>query len=111
MECVIDCGHHSDDNGFFAQMHKEFIEAIEKNLQIQKGAKKKTKRHKKWVAERILGSVMSQGELMFMTKWKNKDDVAFVSAQQAKLKFPELVIKYFEKRLKWHPIHENQLKH
>jgi hypothetical protein len=85
------------------------MQAIEKNLQCSMEGKKKNKRQKKWIAERILGSVVSNGELLFMTKWRNKDDVAFVSAQQAKLKFPELVIDYFNKRLKWHPIHENQL--
>lgn len=104
VECVFDCGEHSDDD-FFAQMHKEFVEAIEKNFKCT-GSKKKNK--KKWEAEKILGSVMSDGELMFMIKWKAKDDVTLISAQQATQKYPELVKFYFKRRLQWSPVHDKQ---
>ena len=90
-------------------MHKQFVEAIEKNLLDQANSnKKKKKKQKKWEAEKILGSVMSDGELMFMVKWKDKDDVALISAHQATKKYPKLVQYYFARRLQWSPIHDKQ---
>lgn len=89
-------------------MHKEFVEAIEKNIKCTGGKKKDKKKSKKLEAEKILGTVMSDGELMFMIKWKEKDEIALINAQQATQKYPKLVKFYFARRLQWSPIHDKQ---
>lgn len=50
----------------------------------------------------IIGSTDRQGELMFLIKWKNTDEVALLSAREASKRWPQMVIGFYEDKLTWH---------
>uniref|UniRef100_A0A1A8NLW7 Chromobox homolog 3b n=2 Tax=Nothobranchius pienaari TaxID=704102 RepID=A0A1A8NLW7_9TELE len=52
--------------------------------------------------ECIIGSTDRKGELMFLVKWKNSDDVALLPAREASLRCPQVVIDFYEQKLSWH---------
>ncbi|MCI4374569.1 hypothetical protein PGIGA_G00007690 [Pangasianodon gigas] len=52
--------------------------------------------------ERIIGSTDRQGELMFLIKWHDTDDVALLSAREASVRWPKMVISFYEDKLSWH---------
>ncbi|KAM3873369.1 chromobox protein homolog 3b [Diretmus argenteus] len=58
--------------------------------------------------ECIIGSTDRQGELMFLVKWKNSDDVALLSAHEASARCPQVVVDFYEKKLTWHCGDEEQ---
>ncbi|XP_076004701.1 chromobox protein homolog 3b isoform X2 [Genypterus blacodes] len=58
--------------------------------------------------ECIIGSTDRQGELMFLVKWKNSDDVALLSAYEASARCPQVVIDFYEQKLTWHCGDEEQ---
>ncbi|XP_014003301.2 chromobox protein homolog 3 isoform X2 [Salmo salar] len=59
-------------------------------------------------AERIIGSTDRHGELMFLIKWKNRDEVALLSAREASARYPEVVVAFYEDKLTWHSGDEDQ---
>ncbi|XP_071397119.1 chromobox protein homolog 3b [Centroberyx affinis] len=58
--------------------------------------------------ECIIGSTDRQGELMFLVKWKNSDDVALLSAREASARCPQVVVDFYEQKLTWHCGDEEQ---
>ncbi|KAK6327066.1 hypothetical protein J4Q44_G00027110 [Coregonus suidteri] len=58
--------------------------------------------------ERIIGSTDRHGELMFLVKWKNCDEVALLSAREASTRCPQVVVAFYEEKLTWHSGDEDQ---
>ncbi|CAB1333827.1 unnamed protein product [Coregonus sp. 'balchen'] len=58
--------------------------------------------------ERIIGSTDRHGELMFLVKWKNCDEVALLSAREASARCPQVVVAFYEEKLTWHSGDEDQ---
>ncbi|XP_052367780.1 chromobox protein homolog 3b isoform X3 [Oncorhynchus keta] len=58
--------------------------------------------------DRIIGSTDRHGELMFLIKWKNRDEVALLSAREASARYPEVVVAFYEDKLTWHSGDEDQ---
>uniref|UniRef100_A0A3Q0SGB3 Chromobox homolog 3b n=1 Tax=Amphilophus citrinellus TaxID=61819 RepID=A0A3Q0SGB3_AMPCI len=52
--------------------------------------------------ECIIGSTDRKGELMFLVKRKNSDDVALLPAREASARCPQVVIDFYEQKLTWH---------
>lgn len=58
--------------------------------------------------ECIIGSTDRQGELVFLIKWKNSEDVALLPAREASARYPQMVISFYERKLTWHCGDEDQ---
>ncbi|KAJ8004799.1 hypothetical protein DPEC_G00140060 [Dallia pectoralis] len=58
--------------------------------------------------ECIIGSTDRHGELMFLVKWKNSDEVALLSATEASARCPKVVVAFYEEKLSWHSGDEEQ---
>lgn len=51
--------------------------------------------------EKIIGATESNGELMFLIKWKNTNKADLLSSKVAKVACPLTVIEFFEKQVCW----------
>ncbi|CAI6372995.1 unnamed protein product [Macrosiphum euphorbiae] len=53
------------------------------------------------IPDRILGATDRSGHLIFLMKWKGLEETELISAQEANLLCPQVVIKFYESRLSW----------
>ena len=52
-------------------------------------------------AEKIVGATFETGKIFFSVKWKDCDLTDIVSASEANLRIPQLVIQFYEQRVDW----------
>ena len=52
-------------------------------------------------AEKIVGATFETGKIFFSVKWKDCDQTDIVSAKEANLRIPQLVIQFYEERVEW----------
>ncbi|XP_025196724.1 chromobox protein homolog 3-like [Melanaphis sacchari] len=56
--------------------------------------------------DKIIGATDSSGQLMFLLRWKGEkgdEKTELISSKEANVKYPQIVIKFYEERLSWYP--------
>lgn len=93
---------HLDCPSMIEEFERAFRKRDEKRQQQQNGVELRRGQRpdpQNFEADRIVGATDSSGELMYLMKWKGRDQTDLVPARQANVKCPRLVIQFFERRL------------
>ncbi|XP_003245689.1 chromobox protein homolog 1-like [Acyrthosiphon pisum] len=59
------------------------------------------------IPDKILGATVVNGHLMFLLKWKELEEAELITAEEANLMYPQVVIHFYESRLTWNSNSEN----
>lgn len=54
------------------------------------------------IPDKIIGATFSDSELKFLMKWKDTETADVVTAKQANVICPQIVIDFYESKLVWH---------
>lgn len=101
---------HCKQSNFFLQLERdsdqENVSANDKkkkadNKDIGKPTKIRNGFEKGLEAEKILGISDSTGQILFLMKWRGSDETEVVTAKEANIKCPQVVIKFYEQRIKF----------
>jgi len=55
----------------------------------------------KKIPQKIMNATNSSGQLEFSMKWRGIKETELIPAKEANLKWPQIVIKFYEERLEW----------
>ncbi|XP_060874010.1 chromobox protein homolog 3-like [Metopolophium dirhodum] len=50
------------------------------------------------IPEKIMGKTVENGQLVFLMKWRGIEEFNLIPAKEANLKYPQIVIKYYEEK-------------
>lgn len=104
---------NDDDNG---KMSKEAEEvenrSAEKKQRKRKPARKSDETSRTdddgpkgfeqgFVAESLVGITEEDGQLLFLVKWKNKDELELVPSKETRKHVPNMVIDFYQDRIVW----------
>lgn len=53
------------------------------------------------IAEKIIGATDASGQLRFLMKWKGIDEGDLMLAKEVNLRYPHIVLKFYEERIEW----------
>ncbi|XP_018363083.1 PREDICTED: chromobox protein homolog 5-like [Trachymyrmex cornetzi] len=84
IECLETIGHNPCNRGS-SSSNDSRVQGFERELE----------------ADKILGSANDNGKLMYLIQWKGTDAVDMVSASEANIKCPQIVIRFYEDRITW----------
>ncbi|XP_065076843.1 chromobox protein homolog 1-like [Ochlerotatus camptorhynchus] len=104
-----------DDNG---KMSKEKEEVENKSDEKEQRKKKPTRKsadilkkqtddddlngfEQGFVADSLVGITEENGQLLFLVKWQNKDELELVPSKETRKYVPEMVIDFYQDRITW----------
>jgi len=56
------------------------------------------------IPETILGATDASGQLELLMKWRGVEECELIPAKEANLKWPQIVIQFYEKHISWGPL-------
>lgn len=89
----------SGDNDNVVRQKSNAIGEVNGDLKANKNPQ--TVLHVERVPEKIIGVNSTCRPYSFIVKWRNSDDVTLITSEEANVLCPQIVIEFYESRLKW----------